>query len=241
MNDPCRDRVANVLADRRSPTKPGGLTSADVTARLVEMAPECSHELVSAARRELTRFERMDEGSLNVLLDAIVRIESPDAKQLLREALRSPGTLLKEDYLAMLEDLDARDDGLRDLVEVLRAGLHTDREDVAVCIRALHAARYSAAAEDVAAYVRDLDRTVRGLAVAFLYDLDDAGLVGAPALLKSLEYETDPDIVEQAVAGVDRWDHAAAVPRLKEIAEEALWPGTLKREASEVAARLQSL
>lgn len=238
MADSCVERVESVLASRRSARRPDGESPDVVVNRLVGLAQECEATLVRTTEEILSAGENVEEGSLGVLLETLTRTQNPSATECLVRAIESPGTRLKEDYVSMLDDFDAQEVGQGALVRVLREGLLTRRDDIGVTIRALHAVRDSSAIRAVAPYVADADRGVRGLAVAFLYDLDEDGTIGAPAMLAQLGRESDPEILEQVVGSLDIWGWAPAVAHLRRLADDDSLPQSLREEAAQVAIRV---
>lgn len=236
----CGEEIAALLRWRKSAQQRDGLPREEVVERLAALPDDCNDDLERAARTELSRDSDFQEGSLAVLLDALARRRAGGEEALLQAALTHPRTQLKEDYASALEDRGLQEDAEAKLIGLLEGDATEQRDDLAVTIRALHARRARQAAPAVARHLSAGDRTVRGLAMAFLYDLDD-GSASGQQLVDLLVRESDSDIVEQAVGAVDLWDWLPAIPILDRIALDESHPTSLRNEAGAVATRLRTL
>ncbi|MBM7773838.1 HEAT repeat protein [Actinokineospora baliensis] len=165
---------------------------------------ECQSELTSAARRLVEGLPATEEGALNAVLEALTGLRDFDAVEVIRAALLSRDTTQKEAYVSMLEDFGI-DDGAEELRKVLRAGKEdSNRPDLAVTIRALHALRCEGAVEQVAEYVAHVNRSVRAIAAEFLYEFAD-GAVAGPVCAEQLAREPDPRVAETLADALARW------------------------------------
>lgn len=175
MTTTCGELIRSILASRKSRERATGDPTHVVVERLIELSTECRQELQATAVRLIAELPVSSEGDIGAVLEALFWLKDSKAEELICQALHNRYTMQKEDYVAMLEDLDAADQAITALLAILDAG-RTDptRPDLPVTIRALHSLRYKAAASQIAKYINHPDRGVRGLAAAFLYEFGDA-------------------------------------------------------------------
>lgn len=140
--------------------------------------------------------------------------------------------MLKEDYVSLLEYLDKSVEAAAGLRKVLEQGLSDSRRpDLAVTIRALHALRAVDALPLVARYVGHPDNSVRGIAMEFLYDLDETGEIAGPTFSDQLRREQDSARIEQLIDGLSRWDWIVDEIFLRRIANDVSQPQSLRDSA----------
>lgn len=236
----CVRQIREILDARKSPSRRDGIPS-DVTARqLVALPPDCVHELRATADRLLGSSPDLDEGSLNVVLSALTELRDPSAPGTLVRALENPQVMQKEDYVSLLEYLDSSVEATAGLRTVLERGLDDlSRPDLGVTIRALHAVRAVEAAPLVARYVGHPDSPVRGVAMEFLFDMDDSGAVAGHEFVDQLRHEDDPARLEQIIDALVRWDRLPEESIVARLADDAAQPDSLRDSARRALAALR--
>jgi hypothetical protein len=240
MPDSCIDRAMDAIRARRTPSRPEGLATNAVGAKLVALLPECTDELIRLAESQLESTDNLDEFALDALLEALSPGNTAQVLSLTRRALESPGTRLKEEYASMLTEAGYEETATTALMRVLERGLEQEREDIPETIRAVHASRITAAVPLVGNYLADPRRAVRMQAVDFLYDCAGDPAVVAHALLSRLDLEEDPDVLEQIIGALDRWDWLPAKAALERFALHGSAADGIRDEAADVARRLGS-
>ncbi|WP_158839562.1 HEAT repeat domain-containing protein [Saccharothrix deserti] len=211
MEPDCAALITAALADRQSRERPRGRPWLAVEDDLRRLPAHCGQALLAHARRLIDTLPTSDEGELAVVLSAAgSRDDDPGAlKALLRDAIGSPHTVLKENYANMLDDVF----GSIDAVEPLDLALHDpDRPDLVTVLEALASLGAGSSAPAARRYVASADPALRSTAIGFLYSYDTPD--AAPYFLARLPDETDPDLVRTLVDGLVAWNHVEAVPLL---------------------------
>jgi hypothetical protein len=231
--------VTAALGQLRTAEHPDGDPREAVFEHLTGLLPEAANALVQAAERLLDEQHPPAEGRLLVVLMALAGAEHPAVSGLLVRAIESPSTRLKEEYVCLLEELGDIEVAVEALLTVLRSGRDSPRPDLAAAVRAVHMAGRSDAVGLAADLVGAPERAVRGLAVEYLYEFDEDGSVGAPAVLDRLGVEPDAGIVDQIIGALERWDWVDAVPQLEQLAADDSQPHDVRREAALAVGRLR--
>lgn len=239
MADDCGALVRRILDMRKSRTRRDGVPATTVVQRLVELPSACRPELRATAAYLLGALPDADEGALNVVLEALTEMGDPAATELVSKALQSRNTMLKEDYVSMLEDLEGVEEAIAGLTSVLVEGESDPlRPDLVVTIRALHALRLEQMVPRVATYVSNSDPSVRGTSAAFVYDFDD-GNIGGPLFADRLTEEADPRVLETLIDGLVRWNSLPDESILRRYADDPSQPSGLRQSARRAIGYLQ--
>lgn len=230
MEGDCDLRIEEALATLKCAERPHGVPAYTVAIRLIELLPACRRQLHTTAQNLLVGLPGA-EPALAVVLEALTGVSDDLAGDLLMSAVGNRSAMRKEDYVSMLDDLDRTMEGERALVAALAAGIDDpSRPDLPATIRALHARRIDRAGPVVVQFLSHPDRTIRCLALAFLYEYDSGALAG-PAFAEQLDRETDPVALEILLDGMARWDLPVPAEVLRGVASDPTAPASLRRSA----------
>lgn len=236
----CVRQILEILDARKSASRRDGILSDVAARRLVALPSDCIHEIRATVDRIFNSLPGSDEGALNVVLAALTELRDPSTPAALVRAIENPHTMLKEDYVSLLEYLDKLIEATIGLLAVLDSGLEDPlRPDLGVTIRALHALRAVEAAPLVAHYVRHPVSAVRGVAMEFLFDLDENGAVAGQEFVDQLRYERDPARLEQIIDALVRWDRLPDESIVARLVDDVGQPDSLRDSARRALADLR--
>ena len=225
----CRTAVQEILAQWHS--RPNGLFGKQVTAQLLELPADCRTEMRRVVENILAELPESHEGDLEPVLTALVECDDDRVVELTVAALRNRYTMVKEDYVSILQDLDAGEQATAALLDVLADGANdSDRGDLTVTIRALKAMRETEANRHVADLLSHPDRRVRGVSAGFLFDMDD-GTIAADKFAEQLDREDEAEVMEPLIDGLSSWDYPIDPRLLARLSEDPSAPDSLRESA----------
>lgn len=239
MRADCQEAIRDLLSQRQSAARRDGRPWSEVTSDLYRLPEGCGAAILAHGRQVLEALPQADEGELSVVLSAAGFRGADDAgalRTLLRDAVANPHTRLKEDYVAIVEDLYGRADAVEALTDVLiSASPVVTRPDIAYVLDALSAL----GADESAALARDFvlsdDRGVSASAIGYLYNHGTADAAGV--FRERLGRETDPVLLQVLVDGLVMWGCREALDDLDQIAAETTDPeiaGIVRRAAEDL-------
>ena len=225
----CRAEVDAIVRSRKSRQRPQGAPGHEVSRTLARLPARCRPDIEFAARDSLAALPAANEGDFAAILNALALMNDPLVTDLAVSAIRSPHTMVKEDYVSVLEDVDQLDLAIQSLIAVLDNGIERPgRPDLTTTIRALHARQSREAVALIAKYVRHPDVQVRGAALTFLIQFDESGEAGSVAFIDQLRRESNADLLELLIDGLRQWRRRVDPSILKRLWDNESTPDSLR-------------